>query len=143
MEQVISDDATWWYHPGPVTSADIYQGEQFDARLAVPGWDEPGPSAQPQENWTVALPQQPPSAHVKLTSHAVLPTIQVDREYSPCQFWESSPGVFVYDFCQNMAGFASLTVPEGVAVEAGTAIHMLYAEAIRGFVTPLFRTARS
>ena len=39
-------------------------------------------------------------------------------------------GTFVFDFCQNMAGFATLSAPEGTDVAAGSVITMLHAEAL-------------
>lgn len=38
----------------------------------------------------------------------------------------------MFDFCQNMAGFATLSAPEGADVVAGKAIRMLHAEALHG-----------
>ena len=26
----------------------------------------------------------------------------MEYRYTPCDMWESSPGVWVFDFCQNM-----------------------------------------
>ena len=52
--------------------------------------------------------------------------------YPACDLWQSAPGVYVFDFCQNMAGFSSLHVPEGVVVVANASIEMLHAEAIHG-----------
>ena len=46
--------------------------------------------------------------------------------------WESSPGVWVFDFCQNMAGFTTLRIPAGAATTAGQAITYQHAELIRG-----------
>jgi alpha-L-rhamnosidase len=155
-EKVVTD-TTWTFNPGPVTAADIYDGETYNAALEEPGWDTAafvaegngartvvgegatatvatpsGSTAGNNSTWTKAAELSPPSPHVQLTSHAVLPAIQIGQSYPPCSFWESSPGVFVYDFCQNMAGFATLFIAEGVATEAGVAVNMLHAEAIRG-----------
>ena len=55
----------------------------------------------------------------------------IDRSLSDCR-WQSSPGVYVFDFCQNMAGFATLRVPAGAAMQPNVAIEMFHAEAIHG-----------
>ncbi len=38
----------------------------------------------------------------------------------------------MFDFCQNMAGFCTLRVPEGLDTVAGTNISLWHAEAIHG-----------
>ncbi|EGD77258.1 hypothetical protein PTSG_12712 [Salpingoeca rosetta] len=68
----------------------------------------------------------------KVSSHAVLPPIRIGENYTPCNMWESSPGTYVFDFCQNMAGFTTLRVPEGAAVQAGVNITQIHAEAVYG-----------
>src|SRR5271170_7115839 len=40
--QCITTDAGWKTHPSPVLSSDIMLGENYDARLEIPGWDQPG-----------------------------------------------------------------------------------------------------
>jgi alpha-L-rhamnosidase len=44
--------------------------------------------------------------------------------------YESSPGTYVFDFCQNMAGFTTLRLNEGVDVVAN--VTQLHAEAVHG-----------
>ena len=39
---VVVTDARWKLAPGPITFSCIYGGEDYDARLEQPGWDEPG-----------------------------------------------------------------------------------------------------
>ena len=68
-------------------------------RLAQPGWDAAGFATA----WAPASAVAPPSANVTVDSHAVLPPIRVGETYAPCDMWQSSPGVYVFDFCQNMA----------------------------------------
>lgn len=46
--------------------------------------------------------------------------------------YESAPGEYVFDFGQNMAGIATLAVPEGVDQTPGTRIELLFAEAVHG-----------
>ena len=48
--------------------------------------------------------------------------------------WESSPGVYVFDFCQNMAGYTILRIPAGAITGdyAGQNVSILHAEAIHG-----------
>eukprot|EP01050_Picozoa_sp_SAG11_P018424 SAG11_NODE_2779_length_2979_cov_1.574306_1_plen_569_part_00 len=132
QQQDVITDASWMYTPGPVTSAHIYMGTVYNATRATPGWTKPGFVPSSASGWSAAAVVPPPSDHVKLSSHAVLPQIRIMQSFTPCNMWQSSPGVYVYDFCQNMAGFATLRVPEGVATQPNILIQMVHAEAIRG-----------
>jgi alpha-L-rhamnosidase len=38
---VIGTDASWRSSTGPIQSADLYEGERYDARLEQPGWSAP------------------------------------------------------------------------------------------------------
>ena len=57
-----------------------------------------------------AVPQ--PSASVTISSHAVLPVIKRGAAYTPVRMWQvaGSPGSWVFDMGQNMAGYAVLYV---------------------------------
>lgn len=103
----------------------------------------------------------PPSASVVVSSHAVLPDIKRGAAYTPTRVWQvaGSPGSWVFDIGQNIAGYAVLYVdgapgfpvraplltasvwallsphrhvPEGLATEAGVNITMQYAETTHG-----------
>ena len=41
-EQVIASDLTWKSYPSPVIFSNIYDGEHYDARRELPGWNRPG-----------------------------------------------------------------------------------------------------
>lgn len=125
-------DKTWLVAPSPVTSVDIYKGETYNASMETPGWTAAMPYPGAGAPWTFATEMAPPSAEVQVTSHAILPPIRIGESYTPCDFWESSPGTYVFDFCQNMAGFTTLRVPEGMATVAGQAIVQQHAELIYG-----------
>jgi alpha-L-rhamnosidase len=40
--EILASDKTWKTSPGPITFSCIYGGEDYDARLEKPGWDQPG-----------------------------------------------------------------------------------------------------
>ena len=130
VQNVVSD-ASWEGTAGPVVRADIYDGETFDERKRV--------SFLEASAWDAVVPALPPSDHVRISSHAVMPPIGVRATYSPCDMWEPSPGVYVFDFCQNMAGFVTLRIPEGLTAGlSGQNVSMLHAEAIHGPKGPIF-----
>ena len=122
--------STWEVSGSPVTSGDIYKGETYNATRETPGWTSPGYAGGAM--WAKASAMAGPSPGVKITSHAVLPPIRIAQTFSPCDMWESSPGTFVFDFCQNMAGITTLRVPEGMANVPGATITHQHAELVYG-----------
>lgn len=125
---VVSDN-TWLQQVGPVVMDDIYNGETFDSRLVQQGWTTPGFVAS---GWVNTSSVNPPSSTVLISSHAIMPHILIGQSYTPINMWESAPGTWVFDFGQNMAGFTTLFVPEGLATEAGVSIVQQASEAIYG-----------
>jgi alpha-L-rhamnosidase len=120
-QQTITTDGTWKWSASPITANDIYNGESYDARLAQPGWDEPGlndSSWQPVE--TVAAPGGTLEAET-------MPPITVAQTLSPVKVTEPQPGVYVYDFGQNIAGWEVLHTqgPAGATVTMQTAEELL------------------
>ena len=41
-QQVVASDGMWKTATGPYVQNNIYSGDTYDARLEIPGWDEPG-----------------------------------------------------------------------------------------------------
>ena len=68
-----------------------------------------------------------------VSSHATQPPIRVGQSYAPIAVYSSGPNEWVFDFGQNMAGFTTLVVPNGLAVTPGAVIEQLFAEAVRRF----------
>ncbi|MEU1274014.1 family 78 glycoside hydrolase catalytic domain [Streptomyces sp. NPDC005799] len=118
--QTITTDDNWRWSGGPITGNGIYAGESYDARLEKPGWDKPGfDSTAWQPVRTVQAPSQ------SLTA-ATLPPIRVTSTLAPVKLTHPKPGVYVYDFGQNIAGWERLHV-KGVA---GTTVRMRTAEEV-------------
>jgi len=108
----LASDSSWKTASGAVVSNSIYDGETYDARLEIPGWDEPGfsdaawPSAQAMKSSGGALSAQ------------MMPPIRVIDTLVPVKMTNPQPGVYVYDLGQNISGWAQLKVhgPRGAAV---------------------------
>ena len=95
----VVSDTSWTHTAGPVTSSHIYMGTIYNATLQTLGWTSAGFDAS---GWNAAAVIPPPSGHVKLTSHAAMPQIRTTLSFTPCNLWQSAPGVYVFDFCQNV-----------------------------------------
>ena len=60
--QVVATDETWQVSTSPITASGIYHGEDYDARLAQPGWDRPGFDAAAWSAAAAAATRSPPRA---------------------------------------------------------------------------------
>ncbi len=98
--QTIVSDGSWHSTTqGPIRAAGIYDGEDYDARKEIPGWDEPGCDAS---TWRHA-------SSFDLDSRRLVwqrdQPIRVEQEITPAKMTEPKPGVFVFDLGQNMVGW--------------------------------------
>ena len=108
----ISSDTSWKTTAGPVVSDSVYNGEIYDARLEKPGWDKPGFN---DSGWAPGRQEQGTSGAI---SAEMMPPIRVVDTLVPRSMTNPEPGVYVYDFGQNFAGWARLRVqgPRGAKV---------------------------
>ena len=103
-----------------MTSADLYDGEHYDARLEQPGWDAPGfddrdwrPCAVADfDHATLVAPDGPPVRPL-----AQLPVREV---------LTSPSGKTLLDFGQNLTG----TLRIGVTGPSGTVVRLRHAEVL-------------
>ncbi len=118
IEEIVATDETWRANTGPVLLDGIRQGEIYDARLETPGWDR---AEFDDTQWAnpeiVAGPKGIPRA-------MMMPPIRITQTIKPIAVAEPSPGVFVYDLGQNIAGFARLNVSGA----KGTRVSLRYSE---------------
>ncbi|MBC2593221.1 family 78 glycoside hydrolase catalytic domain [Ruficoccus amylovorans] len=117
----------WQTAAGPIRLNSIYDGETYDARMEKIGWERPGYVMEPDlprtERWMYASVVNSPAGHMRAQSIEpiqIVRTLPVKIQTEPC------PGVLVFDFGQNHAGWVRLCV-EGVE---GTAISLKYAESL-------------
>ena len=134
---VVSDE-TWRYtENGPIRSADLYQGEAYDARLEIPGWDEPGFAAR---GWRKAVEiAVPPDAALCGRPNG---GIRRQLALAPLSRTEPLPGRYVFDLGQNMVGFPHLELRG----RPGGTVTVRYAEMLNADGTLYnanYRTARS
>ena len=109
-KETIVSDGTWKVSYGPLAKDGLYFGERYDARLERPGWDEPDFD---DLKWRRVSAVKGPELHSQLVQPIrVIKMLKAKRLYSP------SPGIYIYDFGQNFAGWAKLFVrgPRGTKV---------------------------
>ena len=138
--EIIVSDGSWKTAAGPIVFDGIRNGENYDARLEKPGWDTADYS---DTGWKAVELVNAPAG--KLMSQKTAP-VRVTKIVNPVNITEPKPGVFVFDFGQNLAGRGRLRV----SGPAGTTITIKYDERLledgtldqrnRGFVAGQFQT---
>ena len=109
----VTTDGTWRTHHGPITFSCIFGGEDYDARLELPGWDRP---AFDDSSWLRPGASEAPGGVMLAQSS---PPIRVQHTYSSIKVSEPKPGIRVYDLGQNFAGWPRVTAsgPAGSTVK--------------------------
>jgi len=116
--QIIASDPTWKASFGPIILSDMFEGETYDARQEMPGWDSPGFDdakwdAVDQGTEIKPLIQAYPGVPVRAVQE--MPTIKLT---------EPKPDTYVFDLGQNFSGWARLKVKG----QRGDKIRMQFAE---------------
>ena len=116
--ETIVSDGTWKTAEGPIIFDSIRNGETYDARMEKPGWD----TAEYSDNdWEPVLSVDGPTANLIAQK---TPPVRVKNVIDPVSISEPKPGVFVFDFGQNLAGWGRLEV----SGPAGTTVTIKYDE---------------
>lgn len=116
-QDIIVTDQSWKVTSSAVTFSSVYGGEDYDARLELDGWDQPGYN---DADWSqpIVVP-----AVGRLKSQFQKP-VKVKAEHKCIKYWESQPGIYIYDFGQNASAIPSLRVKG----QAGNTVIMRPAE---------------
>ncbi|MDE3127603.1 MAG: family 78 glycoside hydrolase catalytic domain, partial [Gemmatimonadota bacterium] len=110
--QTVVSDGSWTYADGPVRSADIYDGETYDARLERAGWDAP---PYRDSTWKAVAVMAAPAARLVAP---VAPPVKRVMELKPVSVTRAPDGEWLFDLGQNEVGWARLRAsgPRGTAV---------------------------
>ena len=117
-ERVVTDESWRTSREGPIVQSDILDGEVYDARREMPGWDSAGFDDKAWKTADVAS-----NVRTTLVAQPNEP-IRVTQEIKPISVSEPKPGVYVFDLGQNMVGWCRLRV-QGAA---GTTVTIRHAE---------------
>jgi len=133
---VVGTGPDWKAATGPMREADFLDGETYDARMEMPGWDKAGFN---DAAWKpVAVGSE---VHPIMQAHPG-PPVRVIAEFRAKSTTEPRPGVYVLNLGQNFAGVARLRI-SGVA---GQKITLRFAERLNPdgtIYTENLRAARS
>ncbi len=132
---VIAGDKKWKTSTGPILNADFYDGETYDARLEMPGWNGAGFN---DSVWTAAKIFPAPGA--KIVPSLSVP-IRKQMELRAAKMTEPQPGVYVFDLGQNMVGWTRVKLRQ----DAGRKVTLRFAEMLNNdgtLYTANLRTAK-
>jgi alpha-L-rhamnosidase len=136
--QRIVTDSAWRANEGPIRSSDMLMGEDYDARMEIPGWSSPGFEDSAWRDVVIV-----PDPGVKLVAHRA-PPVRRTQEVKPVGPPTTSPNRrrHVFDLGQNIVGRVRL---RGRGVR-GTVVDLRHAEMLDAdgkFYTQALRTARA
>jgi alpha-L-rhamnosidase len=120
-QDILSDGSWKVTTDGPILANNEYDGEDYDARKEMPGWDKPGFD---DSNWH---PVQLVSAPGGVLRVQPIHPIRIVDKIKPVSMKELRPGVYIYDMGQNMVGWCKLRVKG----PAGTEITLRHAETLK------------
>jgi len=109
----ITSNSNWKMTQSEIIFDHIYQGETFDATLATPNWD------LPNFNQTGWVPVKAAKVPTGVLSSQLIQPIRIADSFTAKKITQPQPGVYVFDFGQNMAGFCTLRVsgPRGTKIQ--------------------------
>ena len=115
--EVIEADEKVLCYPSPLLSDDLRLGEDYDARLEIPGWNLP---EFDDSTWESAEPIAPLRGEARL---ADVEPIRIFEERKPTSITKTPRG-YTYDFGLNQAGTARLHIKG----EAGQTVEIYFGE---------------
>ena len=121
-KSIVATDETWKLTTGgPIRANNEYDGEIYDARQDLPGWDAAG------FDDTAWHPAELVNAPSGVLSAQMIEPIRVVETRKPVSVKELSPGVYIFDMGQNMVGWCRLKV----RAAAGTTVRLRHAETLQ------------
>ena len=113
--QRVTSDQNWKITAdGPTRTNNEYDGEEYDARKEMPGWDRPGFN---DRGWQKVDLMDSPGG--RLRAQMLEPTRNT-QVLAPVSIHQTKPGTYVVDFGQNFYGQVHLRA----AAPAGTVVRM-------------------
>lgn len=134
-EEWVVTDNSWKATTGPIIASDIYNGETYDARKEINGWNAPGFNDS-QWGKTAVLDY---SKQLLVAPQGV--PVQAIEEIKPVKMLTTPKGEVVYDLGQNMVGWVKLKVNG----KAGDEVTVQFAEVLDkegNFYTANLRAAK-
>jgi alpha-L-rhamnosidase len=121
-EDIVSDSSWRVTRDGPIIANNEYDGEEYDARKELNGWNKNGYDAH---TWLpVQMVAAPADNNLVLQPDAPIMVMDIMKPYRVTQV---KPGLYIYDMGQNFTGWVRLKVHG----PAGTQVKMRFAERLQ------------
>jgi alpha-L-rhamnosidase len=115
--EIVGTDSSWKAAVGPFIRSDFQDGEDYDATREMPGWNS---ADYDDSTWSPVSVRQ---EDVELEAQ-VGPPIRRSHQLATVKVTKPKPGRYVFDFGQNLVGFARLQA----SAPKGTKVSIAYAE---------------
>jgi alpha-L-rhamnosidase len=136
-KETINTDEHWKYTYGPIMASDIYDGEIYDARMEITGWDNI--DFKEDSNWKkVNIMNKGTEKLIAMSG----PPIRKHEQFKALRIFKTPKGETVVDFGQNLVGWVMLKA-QG---PTGTKITLSHAEVLTkegNFYTTNLRSAKA
>ena len=134
--EIVTTDKNWKVSTGAILQSDIYDGEIYDARKEMPGWNEHGFN---ESSWVNA--SEISFNNDNLFAQRGVP-VKAIEEIKPVKLIKTPKGELVFDMGQNMVGWVRLKVKG----QKGEQISLKFAEVLDkegNFYTENLRSAKA
>jgi len=117
---ILTDDSWKLTTHGPIVANNEYDGEEYDARLEMPGWNDTGFNDSAWQSAKIV------SAPGKLCSQPN-PGLSIQEEINPKSVKDCGDGRYILDMGQNMVGWLAV---KQIPAKKGKPITMRFAETL-------------
>jgi alpha-L-rhamnosidase len=117
---IVSDESWKLTTNGPIRANNEYDGEEYDARRELPGWDRPGFD---DSAWEPAQAVAAPTGALTAEMAEPLRVVETIHAVSVRQL---KPGVWIFDMGQNLVGWCAMDL----ALPAGARVTFRHAETL-------------
>lgn len=135
----IGTDECWRASRGPVLSADLYDGEDYDARLELPGWST---AVFDDESWSPVTICHDEASDNLVYEYRASPPVRCIQELKPIAILHPAQYTWIWDFGQNFVGTYRVLL-RGIAGRRYTFRTAEILEADGHLHTQNYRSARS
>lgn len=97
----IVSDESWQCTTGPILYSDIYDGEFYDSRLEMPGWDTIDFDST---LWQNVVPGETAATMTAQLTPKCCPPVRVVQELKPVRILHPRPDLWIWDMGQNLTG---------------------------------------
>lgn len=120
-QRIVSDTLWRVTADGPIRANNEYDGEEYDARREMPGWDRAGYA---DASWSPAEEVKAPAGRLEAQTN---PNIRIMERIRPKGITRLTDSTYLLDMGQNMVGWLAMRV----AGEAGDTVKLRFAETLR------------